>query len=259
MVQPEISQILQPSARDYYRTKKQELVNNNINTMKFSLYTLFLALLFLPLIGNAKSYQVSLFYDKAVDEIRLDKFISEPVQLQDTDDTLSIYERADLSVGNNFQVNLEAYQYTFPQTLVYPYKEGAFVINVPYFPHVKAINIKSQNGKTLNIDVSRDSKCNQNNVCEYEKGEDNNTCISDCLGPDVKFSEETQKMLQKENGVIRDESGTVLLSANTPASNTDTASEPEQSKTLGNIAILIGGIVFLAGGLGLFIWKLRKR
>lgn len=225
--------------------------------MKFSLYTLFLALLFLPLIGNAKSYQLSLFYDKAVDEIRLDKFVSEPVQLQDIDDTLSIYERADLSVGNNFQVNLEAYQYTFPQTLIYPYKEGAFVINIPYFPHVKAINIKSNGGKTLTIDVSGTSTCNQNFVCEYEKGEDNNTCISDCLGPDITFSEETQKTLQKENGVIRDEAGTILLSTNTPNPNTN--SESEQSKTLGNIAILIGGVVFLAGGLGLFIWKLRKR
>jgi hypothetical protein len=211
------------------------------------------------LISNAKSYQISLFYDKAIDEIRLDKFVSEPVQLQDTDDTLSIYERAALAVDNNFQVNLEAYQYTFPQTLVYPYKEGAFVINVDYFPHVKAINIKSQNGKVLNIDVSQTSKCNQNNICEYEKGEDNNTCIADCLGPDITFSEETQKTLQKENGVIRDEAGTVLLSTNTPTPNTDTNSESEQSKTLGNIAILIGGIVFLAGGLGLFIWKLRKR
>lgn len=229
--------------------------------MKLSFYTIFLTLLFLPLISNAKSYQLSLFYDKSTDEIRLDKFVSEPVQLQDADDTLSIDDRSALPVSNNFQVNLEAYQYTFPQTLVYPYKEGAFVINVPYFPHVKAISIRSQNGNILNIDVSRDSKCNQNNVCEYEKGEDNNTCISDCLGSNITFSEETQKTLQKENGVIRDESGTVLLSTNTPTPNTnpDTTSEPPQSKTLGNIAILIGGIVFLAAGLGVFIWKLRKR
>lgn len=227
--------------------------------MKFSFYTIFLTLLFFPLISNAKSYQVSLFYDKATDEIRLDKFVSEPVQLQDIDDTLSIYDRSALPVDNNFQVNLEAYQYTFPQTLVYPYKEGAFVINVPYFPHVKAINIKNQNGKVLNIDVSTTSTCNQNNVCEYEKGEDNNTCIADCLGSDVTFSEETQKTLQKENGVIRDESGTVLLSTDTPTPDTNTSSEPAESKTLGNIAILIGGILFLAGGLGVFIWKLRKR
>jgi len=239
--------------------RKQGLVNNNINTMKFSFYTIFLTLLFLPLISNAKSYRVSLFYDKATDEIRLDKFVSESVQLQDIDDTLSIYDRAALPVDNNFQVNLEAYQYTFPQTLVYPYKEGAFVINIPYFPHVKAMSIKSQNGKVLTIDVSKDSTCNQNNVCEYEKGENNNTCIADCLGADITLSQETQKTLQKENGIIRDEAGTVLLSTNTPTPDTNTNLEPEKSKTSGNIAILIGGILFLAGGLGLFIWKLRKR
>ena len=227
--------------------------------MKFSFYTIFLTLLLLPVISNAKSYQVSLFYDKAADEIRLDKFITDPVQLVDTEDTLSVDDRTALPIDNNFQVNLEAYQYTFPQTLVYPYKEGAFVINIPYFPHVKAINIKNQNGKVLNIDVSKTSTCNQNNVCEYEKGEDNNTCIADCLGSDITFSEETQKTLQKENGIIRDEAGTVLLSTNTPTPDTNTIAEPEKSKTFGNIAILIGGILFLAGGLGLFIWKLRKR
>jgi hypothetical protein len=239
--------------------RKQGLVNNNINTMKFSFYTIFLTLLLLPLISTAKSYQVSLFYDKATDEIRLDKFVSEPVQLQDADDTLTIYDRSALPIDNNFQVNLEAYQYTFPQTLIYPYKEGAFVINIAYFPHVKAMSIKSQNGKVLTIDVSKDSTCNQNNVCEYEKGENNNTCISDCLGADITLSQETQKILQKENGIIRNESGTVLLSTNTSIPDTNTTAEPEKSKTFGNIAILTGGILFLAGGLGLFIWKLRKR
>lgn len=227
--------------------------------MKFSFYTIFLILLLFPLISNAKSYQISLFYDKATDEIRLDKFVPEPVQLVESEDSISFDDRVKLPVANNFQVNLEAYQYTFPQTLIYPYKEGTFVINIPYFPHVKAINIKSQNGKVLNIDVTKDSTCNQNNVCEYEKGENNNACIADCLGSDITLSEETQKTLQKENGIIRDEAGTVLLSTNTSTPDTNTNSEPAKSKTFGNIAILIGGILFLAGGLGLFIWKLRKR
>lgn len=243
------------------KMKRQELVNNNINIMKLYFYTLFLTLLFVPLISNAKSYQISLFYDKATNEIRLDRFVTEPVQLVETEDSILFDQRAALPLDNNFQVNLEAYQYAFPQILIYPYTEGAFVINVDYFPHVKAINIKSQNGKILTIDVSGTSTCNQNFVCEYEKGENTNTCIHDCvpqdIGESVVFSEETKQTLQQQNGIIRDEAGTVLLSANTDSSITEESSD--NSRNGSNLILLIGGIIFLIAGVGLFIWKLRKR
>jgi hypothetical protein len=228
--------------------------------MKNFIYLILILTIFMPTLANAKSYQISLFYDKNVDEIRLDRFVPEPVKLVDTEDIISFDERADLPLDNNFQVNLEAYQYTFPQTLVYPYTEGAFVINVDYFPHVKAINIKSKNGKALNIDVSRTSTCNQNFVCEYEKGEDANTCIHDCLGDNVNFSEETIRTLQAQNGVIRNEEGVVLLSNN---DNSDTIATPESlensNSNSSNILLLIGGMLFLVAGVGVFFWKLRKR
>jgi hypothetical protein len=228
--------------------------------MKFTLIFIIILIGFIPIYSEAKSYQISLFYDKNADEVRLDRFVSEPVKLVDTEDTITFSDRSDLPVDNNFQVNLEAYQYTFPQTLVYPYIEGAFVINVDYFPHVKAINIKSKNGKVLNIDVSKDSTCNQNFVCEYEKGEDTNTCIHDCLGDNVNFSEETIRTLQAQNGVIRNEEGVVLLSNN---DNSDTIATPESlensNSNSSNILLLIGGILFLVAGVGVFFWKLRKR
>ncbi len=229
--------------------------------MKIIPLTILSLIIFIPTLVNAQSYQISLFYDKATNEIRLDRFIAEPVKLVDTEDSILFDERTNLPLNNNFQVNLEAYQYTFPQTLIYPYTEGAFVINVDYFPHVKAINIKSQNGKTLNIDVSATSTCNQNFICEYEKGENTNTCIHDCVpqnvGESVVFSEQTKQTLQANNGIIRDEAGTILLNSTT-AENTIAESESE-SQNIGNIAILIGGILFLIAGAGLFVWKLRKR
>jgi LPXTG-motif cell wall-anchored protein len=228
--------------------------------MKFALIFILILIGFIPIYSEAKSYQISLFYDKNADEIRLDRFVSEPVKLVDTEDTVTFSDRSDLPVDNNFQVNLEAYQYTFPQTLIYPYTEGAFVINVDYFPHVKAINIKSRNGKVLNIDVSKDSTCNQNFVCEYEKGEDANTCIHDCLGDNINFSEETIRTLQAQNGVIRNEEGVVLLSTN---DNSDTIATPasleDNTSNSSNILLLIGGMLFLVAGVGVFFWKLRKR
>lgn len=225
--------------------------------MKLYIYSILILTIFIPALANAKSYQISLFYDKSSNEIRLDRFIPEPVQLVDTEDSIPFSVREDLPIDNNFQVSLEAYQYAFPQTLVYPYKEGAFVINVDYFPHVKSINIKSQNGNILNIDVSGTSTCNQNFVCEYEKGEDTNTCISDCIGDNVEFSEETIRTLQAQNGVIRNEEGVVLLSNNAPDPATPT--DPETNSNSSNILLLIGGILFLVAGVGVFIWKLRRR
>lgn len=226
--------------------------------MKKFIYPILILTIFIPALANAKSYQISLFYDKAKNEIRLDKFVSNPVQLVDTEDSLSFDERANLPVDNNFQVSLEAYQYAFPQTLFYPYKEGAFVINVDYFPHVKELKIKNNKSNTLNIDVSGTSTCNQNNICEYEKGENTNTCISDCIGDNVQFSEETTKTLQAQNGAIRDEAGTVLLSTNT-TTNTSTSNQPETTSNNSNILLLIGGILFLVAGVGVFILKLRRR
>lgn len=226
--------------------------------MKNFIYSILILTLFIPALANAKSYQISLFYDKTKDEIRLDKFVSEPVKLQDIDDSIPFDERVDLPVDNNFQVNLEAYQYTFPQTLIYPYTEGAFVINVDYFPHVKEIKIKSKNGKVLNIDVSKDSTCNQNNICEYEKGEDANTCLADCVGYNINFSEETIKTLQAQNGVIRNEAGTVLLS-NTTTNTTNNNNNTENTSNSSNIILLIGGILFLVAGIGVFFWKSLKR
>jgi hypothetical protein len=229
--------------------------------MKLYIYPILILTIFIPALANAKSYQISLFYDKNSNEIRLDKFVSEPVKLVDTEDSISFDERANLPVDNNIQVNLEAYQYAFPQTLVYPYKEGAFVINVDYFPHVKEIKIKNNNSNTLSIDVSGTSTCNQNFVCEYEKGEDTNTCIHDCvpqnIGDSVQFSEETTRTLQAQNGVIRDEAGTVLLSTNAPDPTTPIESETNSNNS--NILLLIGGILFLVAGVGVFIWKLRRR
>lgn len=226
--------------------------------MKKFIYPILILTIFIPALANAKSYQISLFYDKAKNEIRLDRFVSNPVQLVDTEDNISFDERANLPVDNNFQVSLEAYQYAFPQTLVYPYKEGAFVINVDYFPHVKELKIKNNNSNTLSIDVSGTSTCNQNNICEYEKGENTNTCISDCIGDNVQFSEETTKTLQAQNGVIRDEAGTVLLSTTTTPNST-TPVESETTSNNSNILLLIGGILFLVAGVGVFIWKLRRR
>jgi len=146
---------------------------------------------------------------------------------------------------------------TYSKIITPPDKASAFVISLPDINIADKIQIISNNIVIDEIIVSQYRTCNQNFVCEYEKGEDTNTCISDCIGDNVEFSEETIRTLQAQNGVIRNEEGVVLLSNNAPDPATPT--DPETNSNSSNILLLIGGILFLVAGVGVFIWKLRRR
>jgi hypothetical protein len=209
-------------------------------------------------IVNADSLKLYLY--NAEDNIRFDKFSSEKVNVDTQLNTNRTFDKEENIVRGTYEIELISSNTNVPPILLTIEPQlGTFNVMVPYYEHIIKVNILKNGTVVDTADLNKYSTCNSNLVCEYEKGEDNNTCISDCLGSDITFSEETQKTLQKENGIIRDEAGVVLLSTNTLTPDTNTTAEPEQSKTLGNITILIGGILFLVAGVGVFIWKLRKR
>jgi hypothetical protein len=128
------------------------------------------------------------------------------------------------------------------------------------------INISNRKALLLNNDTIAILATNGNLIQYNLQGqEQSNVSLNPIVTDIYSVDQSGNELLINQNNQIRTynllkkEQGTILLSTNTPTPNTDTNSETEQSNTLGNIAILIGGIVFLAGGLGLFIWKLRKR
>ncbi len=204
---------------------------------------------------SADSLNIDLYFDG--NNIRLDNKVDNPINYIKTEG-IDKYQSGGVDDRYKLEIVSDG-TVTYSQIITPPQTPSPFQVLLPNINIADKVKVISNNSITSEFDISQYKTCFSNLICEYEKGENINSCPSDCNNDNTKFSEETQKTLQKENGIIRDEAGTVLLSTNTPTPNTDTNSETEQSNTLGNIAILIGGIVFLAGGLGLFIWKLRKR
>ena len=210
-------------------------------------------------IVNADSLKLYLY--NAEDNIRFDKFSSEKVNVDTQLNTNRIFDKEGNIVRGTYEIELISSNTNVPSILLTIEPQlGAFNVIVPYYEHIIKVNILKNGTVVDTADLNKYSTCNSNLVCEYEKGENLNTCISDCIGDNVQFSEETTKTLQAQNGVIRDEAGTVLLS-NTTTPNTDTATNntDTSNSTNSNIILLIGGILFLVAGVGVFIWKLVKR
>jgi hypothetical protein len=204
---------------------------------------------------NADSLNIYLYFDG--NNIRVDNQVKNPI-VYIKSDGVDRYKSESLDSKYRLEI-ISDNIVTYSQIINPPQTPSPFQVSIPTINIADKIRIISDNSIISDLDISQYKTCFSNLICEYEKGENIDSCPSDCNNDNVKFSEETQKTLQKENGIIRNESGTVLLSTNTPTPDTNTTAEPAKSKTSGNIAILIGGILFLAGGLGLFIWKLRKR
>jgi hypothetical protein len=192
------------------------------------------------------------------DTVRFDKYTPDKVNVETNREIYREYNR-EIEVSRNiYEVSLLSSNIQLePIIIPMDVRSGAFEILVPYYEHIIKVNILKNGNIVDSIDVSQYSTCNSNSVCEYEKGEDANTCIHDCLGDTVNFSEETIRTLQAQNGVIRDEAGVVLLSTNTPTP--EPSVESETSSNNSNIILLVGGILFLLAGVGVFIWKLIKR
>jgi len=208
-------------------------------------------------VKSESSLKLYLYNDNG--SIRFDKFTPDKVNIETTDrDIYREYDREANISRNIYEVSLiSSNSGVAPIIIPINISSGAFEVLIPYYEHIIKINILKNGNIVDSIDVSKYSTCNSNNICEYEKGEDTNTCISDCIGDNVEFSEETIRTLQAQNGVIRNEEGVVLLSNNAPDPATPT--DPETNSNSSNILLLIGGILFLVAGVGVFIWKLRRR
>jgi LPXTG-motif cell wall-anchored protein len=100
-----------------------------------------------------------------------------------------------------------------------------------------------------------------NGICEYEKGENLRTCISDCASDRVQFNEETKKLLKQNNDVIKDpKSGEVLLRGIQPVPATSGGGMAQTGGGSNLIVLIISGIILLLVGVGVWIFvKLRKR
>lgn len=92
-------------------------------------------------------------------------------------------------------------------------QNGDFSLVVPYYPTIKKLEILQtrNNQKFLEQDLGALSTCNTNDICEFEKGEDASNCINDCGITHPNYSQATKKLLEKNNGIVTDPNGKILL------------------------------------------------
>ncbi|MEI8104184.1 MAG: hypothetical protein WCG84_04780, partial [Candidatus Moraniibacteriota bacterium] len=85
-------------------------------------------------------------------------------------------------------------------------KEGRFIFEVPFFSIVNKFEIYLTKENTLILSGSLEQfvQCNGNGICEVEKGENMNTCLSDCANGHIKYSQPTIQQLDANKGVIID-------------------------------------------------------
>ncbi len=142
-----------------------------------------------------------------------------------------------------------------------PDQNGAYSVQTPWYPHLVSLEIRKGDQTIEEASLEEFNTCNSNGLCEFEGGENESTCLADCVGADTNYSPETQRVLAAQNGVIRDEAGTVLIEARDTSTSTDTSSEQEQeSLDGGNFLPLLVGIILIGGAIGYWVYiQVRKR
>ncbi len=108
------------------------------------------------------------------------------------------------------------------------FSKGKISVNAPYFSDAqKIIFYDAQNQPILNISVLESSFCNDDGICNADRGEDFNNCSNDC-----------------KNSLV-----------------TPLPAETTETKSTGSSGIVFG-ILYLAGGIilaGLVWWLFRRR
>jgi hypothetical protein len=92
-------------------------------------------------------------------------------------------------------------------------QNGEFSVEIPYLSLAGNCVITNNSTQKVigRIDLSTYIRCNRNNICEFEKGENVVTCMPDCVSDNVKYSKTTLDQLKKGGGVIKDNNESVVL------------------------------------------------
>jgi hypothetical protein len=197
--------------------------------LKIILFAFFLSF---PFCTHASGFAVHLYFNTTSKLLTFDKQAGAPVTL---DDAIQIdpVTFTDNQTTGSYVLKLYDVNNAEIVSTEFNKHDGAFTVQIPYFSPANSMKIleKSSGKELLNADLSQYNACNGNGVCEFEKGENINTCLEDCGTSNVTYSDQTKSLLQQNNGVIKDpKTGKALLqdksfSAN-PANNSQSSPNP---------------------------------
>lgn len=227
-------------------------------------------LLAIPFYAQASVFNISLYFNPTNKVLTFDKAASAPVSLDKNAPADYVTFSENKASGTHIlklygQDNSEIISTEFSQ------KARAFILKIPYFSLAKSMKIfnKSSGKEILSADLSSFSTCNGNSICEFEKGENVTTCLGDCANGHIAYSDQTKKLLEENNGTIKDPTtGQVLLQNKTllpkPSTPTKSISQEAPPVDTGNtatkspstaIVILLVTIVIVIFITGIILYK----
>lgn len=174
----------------------------------------------------------------------------------DTSKTLSTYAGSQMYPNGKYEAVFISVKGNEIARKKFDAQSGVFSIDFPYYSVAERLDIYKEGlaEKVLSLDLSDYTKCLMNGICEYEKGESLETCISDCASDTVAFSPETQQLLDANNGTIIDSTtGEVLLQspdAQEPAGSNQTSDTSSSSPSLW--VVILAGIFFIGACVAAF-------
>ena len=210
-------------------------------------------LFFVPHGARADTFVVHLYYDQSKKTLNFDKFTQEKVSVN-KDKFLSIFEiNENIADDDDYILTISDEKNEKIGSRGFKKSQGAFSLEIPYVSvaHGLKITDKATSKEILSADLTSFSTCNKNRICEFEKGENYETCLIDCGSSKVQYSGETLELLQKHKGIIKDEqTGEILLrgpakESSLPISSTETKAE-KTLKQKSHLFIIIAAIALLS-------------
>lgn len=228
--------------------------------MKKLLFLVFVTVIFADIPPAFAEDVVVFHFEKNGEKLSLDSQMPQPITLE-TDPDFSIVDFSKNQSSGEYRIDL--FDVSGAQAVSYEFSgiEGRFSYEMPHFGIVNGYKIYAVKNRELLLQGSLANfvRCNANNICEFEKGENLNTCLADCVSGN--FSPETQKLLKQSNNIIKDpKSGEVLLQG---IQSVPVTSGNDATKVVGGsnaIVLILSGIILLLVGIGVWVLvKLRKR
>jgi hypothetical protein len=149
-------------------------------------------------------------------------------------------------------------------------KQGLFQLEIPYAATAKTIKIyNTDNKEIMSADLSQFVTCNSNGICEFEKGETAQNCISDCANSAPQFSPKTISKLNENSGVIKNPANGDVVLRNNPSPTPSQTGQTMQPETIPSstgssfipllIAVLVFIIALIVTGIVLYKKYFRKK
>lgn len=181
------------------------------------IYTLFffliLAIFFPCATSMADTFKIHVLYDQKKDFLNFDESSGASVE-KTANNSIGIVEFNTPEAVGKFEYTLFDITGAEIISVQFDSTPGNFSLELPYFSIAKTVKIKRSGEQNyfLEKDISNLLMCNDNKVCEFEKGETMNTCIADCASSHIVYSAETQSKLDANQGVLKDpRTGDTLL------------------------------------------------